>query len=146
MTTLILSDNIIRNPFKILFRGWLKLFAEMIDNINLISDIMNAGTVNPRQIVRDALEETKKLILIMPGNEGQLTVIENDGVPAFEKHAQRAIENDFEWEDVDLQDYMDFVGEIIAEGNTIMSDACEQAKEIQEEIEEAIAEALIPLL
>jgi hypothetical protein len=122
------------------------MLAELFQKVDLISTIMDAGTINPKEIVREALEETKQLSIKMCANEGQLSVIERYGIPAFEEHAKKAMQNEYEWEDVDLQDYMDFVGEIIAEGNSIMSDACQQAAELQEEIEEAIQDAALDLI
>lgn len=122
------------------------MIVELVQKIDLISDIMDAGTINPKEIVREAYRESEELMVEMCANEGQLTVIENDGIPALKDATDQALENEYEWEDIDLGDYMEFVGEIIAEVNMIMADACEQAQELQEEIEEAIQDAALDAL
>jgi hypothetical protein len=88
-----------------------------------------------RELVNEALEEALGTMEGMCGNEGQLSVFSDYVAPAFEA-SKGAIEDG--WNDVDIGEYMDFMGEIVEEGNSIMSDAYEEAQEILSELEEEI--------
>jgi hypothetical protein len=44
------------------------------------------------------------------------------------------------WDDVDIGEYMSFMGEIVAEGNAIMEAAYQEAQSIAAEIEDIEAE------
>jgi hypothetical protein len=81
-----------------------------------------------KQIVQEALQESFDVMESMIGNEGQQSVYENYVQEAFYESAQGDIENG--WEEVDIGEYMEFMGEIVAEGNNIMSDAYEYANEV----------------
>lgn len=88
-----------------------------------------------RGVVREGLSDALSTMEGMIGNAGQETVFNDYVVPAFRENAQSDIEDG--WEDVDIGEYMDFMGEIVDEGNSIMADAYEQAQEILSEAEEA---------
>jgi hypothetical protein len=117
--------------------GLAAIIIAAIENIKIGAIVISSGETSPQKIVMEALEQVIQLMPDMCANEGQTSVIENPGIPEFIKNTAEGIQNDYEWEDVDLGDYMDFVGEIVAEGNMIMEDAFAQAKEMQEEQEEA---------
>lgn len=86
-----------------------------------------------RELVNQALEEALGTMEGMCGNEGQVSVYNDYVVPAF-IDAKGPIEDG--WNEVDIGEYMDFMGEIVEEGNGIMSDAYEEAQEILSELEE----------
>lgn len=88
-----------------------------------------------RNVVREGLADALSTMEGMIGNAGQETVYNDYVVPAFQENAQSDIEDG--WEDVDIGEYMDFMGDIVDEGNSIMSNAYEQAQEILSEAEEA---------
>jgi hypothetical protein len=71
-----------------------------------------------REIIREALQEALDIMENMIGNEGQQVIYDSYVVPEFETNAQGDIENG--WEEVDIGEYMEFMGEIVAEGNNIM--------------------------
>lgn len=102
----------------------------------LASLFVSAEDTSPQAIVFGALEEVIDLMPSMCANEGQTSVIENTIIPLFVEQTGASASDDYEWEDVDGGEYMDFVGEIVAEGNMIMEDAFAQAKEMQEELAE----------
>jgi hypothetical protein len=89
-----------------------------------------------RSVVRQGLEEALSVMEGMVGNAGQATVFKDYVEPEFRANAQADIEDG--WEDVDIGEYMDFMGEIVGEGNQIMADAYALAQEILSELEEAL--------
>lgn len=109
-----------------------------------ISDIFNAvfdaiaDIGEAREVISTGLQDALSTMEGMVGNEGQESVYQNYVAPAF----QDAIGpiNDG-WPGVDIGEYMDFMGEIVAEGNAIMEEAYEIAQEILSEAEEALEEA-----
>lgn len=88
-----------------------------------------------RSVIKEGLSEALGTMEGMIGNSGQQTVYNDYVVPAFQENAQADIEDG--WSDVDIGEYMDFMGEIVDEGNSIMADAYEAAQEILSEIEAA---------
>ena len=114
------------------------LFGIISAGLQLASLIASAGDASPQGVIMEALQEVEDLLPSMCANEGQLSVIENTVIPMFQENTSQMLQDpDFQWEDVDAGEYMDFVGEIVAEGNGIMENASEQAQEIQQELEEA---------
>ena len=89
-----------------------------------------------RNVIKEGLEESLQVMGDMVGNAGQQTVYTDYVVPEFKSNAQADIEDG--WEDVDIGEYMDFMGEIVAEGNLIMATAYQIAEAILSELEEAI--------
>ena len=90
-----------------------------------------------REITAEALQEALDTMEGMCGNEGQLSVFNRYVRPAFIEAKQGSKIRDG-WPGVDIGEYMDFMGEIVEEGNAIMEAAYEEAEEILSELEEAI--------
>ena len=88
-----------------------------------------------RGVVREGLDDALSTMNDMVGNAGQDVVFNDYVVPAFKENAQADIQDG--WTDVDIGEYMDFMGEIVDEGNSIMGDAYDEAQEILSEAEEA---------
>lgn len=97
-----------------------------------------ASGESPQEIIKSGLEDALDTMEGMLGNPGQESVYTNTVIDLFKESAQADVEEG--WSDVDIGDYMDFMGDIVAEGNSIMQDAYDQAQELQAEID-AIAEA-----
>ena len=87
-----------------------------------------------RFVVRQGLEEALGLMANMVGNAGQDVVFNDYVEPAFRENLSDIRDG---WTEVDIGEYMDFMGEIVDEGNSIMNDAYEEAEEILTELEEA---------
>lgn len=105
--------------------------------LQIASIFLSSSETSPQGIVMEALEEVLDLLPSMCANEGQTSVIESTVIPMFKENTSAGLSNDYEWEDVDAGEYMDFVGEIVDEGNMIMEDAFSQAQEMQMELEES---------
>lgn len=88
-----------------------------------------------RNVVKEGLSNALSTMEGMIGNPGQQTVYNDYVEPEFRKNAQADIRDG--WTDVDIGEYIDFMGDIVNEGNNIMSDAYSEAEEILSEIEEA---------
>lgn len=84
-----------------------------------------------KQIINEALQEALSIMSSMPGNNGQRTVYQDHVVPAFKEHAQAPASDG--WEDVDIGEYMSFMGEIVEAGNQIMQEAYDFAQEVSAE-------------
>ena len=91
-----------------------------------------------RDIIQQGLSDALSTMEGMVGNEGQASVFENYVAPAFEDAVGPIRDG---WPGVDIGEYMDFMGEIVEEGNSIMEEAYDYAQEILSEIEEALEEA-----
>jgi hypothetical protein len=104
------------------------LFDIFTAAVNSAIDIIEA-----RELVDEAFQEALGMMEGMCGNEGQLSVFGSYVAPAF-ADAKGPIQEG--WNNVDIGEYMDFMGEIVEEGNSIMSDAYDQAQEILSELEE----------
>lgn len=101
----------------------------------LFGSVFQAGIdiTEARELVNEAFQEALSTMEGMIGNAGQQTVFNDYVVPAFQD-AKGPIEEG--WNEVDIGEYMDFMGEIVEEGNNIMSDAYDEAQEILSELEE----------
>lgn len=101
----------------------------------LFSSVFQAGIdiSEAREVVNEGFQEALSTMEGMIGNEGQASVYNSYVVPAFQD-AKGPIEDG--WNDVDIGEYMDFMGEIVGEGNDIMADAYDQAQEILSELEQ----------
>jgi hypothetical protein len=91
-----------------------------------------------REVVREGLQDALSTMEGMIGNEGQASIFENYVTPAFQDAVGPVNEG---WPGVDIGEYMDFMGDIVGEGNSIMEDAYDEAQEILSEIEEALEQA-----
>lgn len=96
-----------------------------------------AGEQIAEDIITGGLDEALSLMESMCANEGQSSVFESTIAPEFEANTAQALDSeDYQWEDVDAGDYMDFMGEIVAEGNGIMASACLYAQIVEEASDE----------
>jgi hypothetical protein len=109
------------------------LFSAFVNIIDSGFDIAEA-----REIVREGLDDALTTMSGMVGNAGQDVVFNDYVEPAFRENAEASIDDG--WTDVDIGEYMDFMGEIVEEGNSIMADAYDEAQEILSEAEEAAEE------
>lgn len=89
-----------------------------------------------REIVNQALLDALDTMQSMCANEGQLKVFNDYVKPEFIENKGPIQDG---WDPVDIGDYMDFMGEIVEEGNNIMEEAYQEAQDILSELEEAIA-------
>jgi hypothetical protein len=112
------------------------LIGAFIDAVTAAANIAEA-----REIVNVALEEALSVMGSMVGNEGQEAVYGDYVVPQF-RAAKRPVAEG--WPGVDIGQYMDFMGEIVDEGNLIMEIAYEEAQAILSETEESIEAATAP--
>ena len=86
-----------------------------------------------RELVRQAYNDALDTMESMVGNEGQAVVFNDYVVPAF-REARGPVQDG--WGGVDIGEYMDFMGEIVEEGNAIMEEAYDEAQEMLSELEE----------
>lgn len=109
-----------------------------------LSDLFNAAfdaaadIEEAREVIREGFADALSTMEGMVGNEGQQSVYDSYVVPEFEAAVGPINEG---WPGVDIGEYMDFMGEIVEEGNSIMEEAYAEAQEILSEIEEALEEA-----
>ena len=96
------------------------------------------GIEEARNIIEEGFDDAISTMEGMIGNEGQASIFESYVIPAFQD--ARGPINDG-WPGVDIGDYMDFMGDIVGEGNSIMEEAYAAAQEILSELEEAADEA-----
>ena len=90
-------------------------------------------------IVEAAYYEAIDTMQSMVGNPGQQTVFNNHVIPAFaDGVANTSIEEG--WDDIDIGEYMSFMGEIVAEGNAIMSAAYDEAQSLAADAEDIESE------
>lgn len=89
-----------------------------------------------REVIKEGLQQALSTMEDMVGNPGQQSVFNSYVQPQFIENAQAPIEDG--WEDVDIGEYMDFMGEIVGEGNQIMAEAYALAQEILSEYEAAM--------
>lgn len=84
-------------------------------------------------IIESAYYEAMDTMFGMTVNPGQETVFFNYIIPDFADALVDSSPED-DWPDVDIGEYMSFMGEIVNEGNQIMSQAFTLAQELYEEI------------
>jgi hypothetical protein len=84
-------------------------------------------------IIRSGLQDALSTMEGMVANEGQQTVYKEYVVEEFVQNAQADVDEG--WSDVELPEYSDFMGEIIAEGNSIMEETYEYAQEVAAAVE-----------
>jgi hypothetical protein len=91
------------------------------------------------QIVEAAFYEAMDTMYGMCGNAGQESVFFNHVMPAF-ADAMDSTEIGDDWPDVDIGEYMYFMGEIVEAGNAIMSEAFSEAASLKGEADDAEAD------
>jgi hypothetical protein len=84
-------------------------------------------------IIRSGLQDALSTMSGMVANPGQETVYKEYVVGEFVQNAQADVDEG--WSDVELPQYSDFMGEIIAEGNSIMEETYEYAEEVAAAVE-----------
>jgi hypothetical protein len=78
-----------------------------------------------KEIIKEGLDDALNQMQNMVANEGMQTIFDTQVVPEFTNNAKANPEDG--WTDVVLSDYMDFMGNLINEGNSIMSQAYDEA-------------------
>lgn len=111
-----------------------RFIAKVVDAI--IEGIVNIAEA--RLIVNEAFDLALQTMESMIGNAGQAAVFNDYVVPAF-NDAKGPINDG--WTNVDIGEYMDFMGEIVNEGNVIMQLAYEAAQQFLNELEELAEQA-----
>jgi hypothetical protein len=91
------------------------------------------------QIVEAAFYEAMDTMYGMCGNAGQESVFFNHVMPAF-ADAMDSTEIGDDWPDVDIGEYMYFMGEIVEAGNAIMAEAFDEAASLKGEADDAEAD------
>lgn len=84
---------------------------------------------SPEEIVQSGLEEALSIMQGMCVNEGQNSVFNDYVEPQFKQNAMNDVESG--WENVDVGQYMDFMGAIVAEGNSIMEATYAYARKVK---------------
>lgn len=87
------------------------------------------------ETVESAYYDAMDTMYAMCANEGQETVFEEYIIEAFAR-AMKQTKLREQWEDVDIGEYMAFMGEIVEEGNNIMADAYDEANSLIDEIDD----------
>lgn len=101
-------------------------------SIGSLDFAVNAATEQIANVViNQGLVDALQTMQNMVGNAGQQTIYNNYVVDEF-TNTRQSINAGDEWPGVEIGQYMDFMGEIVEEGNTIMEDACLQAADIME--------------
>jgi len=103
---------------------------------DIVQGIENVEEV--REIITSAYDVALSTMESMIGNEGQQSIFDTYVVDAFKDNVGPIKDG---WEDVNIGDYMDFMGDIVGEGNDIMAEAYDEAEALLNELEEA-AEAV----
>ena len=91
------------------------------------------------EIVEAAFYEAMDTMYGMCGNAGQESVFFNHVMPAF-ADAMDSTEIGDDWPDVDIGEYMYFMGEIVEAGNAIMAEAFGEAANLKGEADDAEAD------
>jgi hypothetical protein len=80
-------------------------------------------------VLNEGLAEALDTMNSMVGNAGQQTVYNNYVLVEFKK-TRSSIRPGDDWPGIDIGEYMDFMGIIVEEGNSIMEEACDFAADI----------------
>jgi hypothetical protein len=81
------------------------------------------------EIILAAYIEAIAKMISMVANPGQASVMQSEVIPGFEESYETS-DPETGWEDVDIGEYMTFMGEIVSEGNSIMSAAYGEASSL----------------
>ena len=100
--------------------------------------LIQEASEEAEQIISQAFGEALETMAGMTGNAGQDAVYESQVVPAFlEAYANSDIEDG--WNDVNIGEYMAFMGEIVGEGNDIMSAAYAEAGNVLDSADDEVS-------
>jgi len=91
------------------------------------------------EMVESSFYEAMDTMYGMCGNAGQETVFFDYVIPEFAAEMENT-ELGENWNDVDIGEYMAFMGEIVETGNAIMSEACDEASGLVDEADDAEAD------
>lgn len=91
------------------------------------------------ETVEAAFYEAMDTMFGMTANPGQETVFSDHVIPAFSQEME-STEIGEPWNDVDIGEYMAFMGEIVEAGNAIMAEAFDEAASLQGEADDAEAD------
>lgn len=118
--------------------------ASLIDELAELSEEIQEQAY---AIIISAWFDAIDVMYQMTVNEGQEAVFEKYVIPYFSVALEEVDPQEPEWNNVDIGEYMYFMGEIVEVGNQIMQEACQEAEgvasegdDIDDAIDEAIAE------
>ncbi len=118
-----------RSTLRSATRGFYGLADDLAEEIGELYE--EAG-----QIVEAAFYEAMDTMYEMCGNAGQETVFFDYVIPGFAEEMDNT-EIGENWNDVDIGEYMAFMGEIVEAGNAIMAEAFEEAEGLKDEADDA---------
>ena len=124
--------NTARGALRVATRGAFGAASELAEEIGELYE--EAG-----EIVEAAFYEAMDTMYGMCANAGQDSVFFSYVMPDFAS-AMESTEIGDDWPDVDIGEYMYFMGEIVEAGNAIMSEAFDEAASLQGEAEDAEAD------
>jgi hypothetical protein len=124
--------NTARSALRLSTRGLYGATSELAEEIGELYE--EAG-----EVVEAAFYDAMDTMYGMCGNAGQESVFFDQVIPAFADEMSNT-EIGEQWNDVDIGEYMYFMGEIVEAGNAIMSEAFDEAASLQGEAEDAEAE------
>lgn len=90
-------------------------------------------TLRAEDVIEAAFYEAMDLMFSLTANPGQESAFDKYVLPEFAETLVNSSPQE-DWPDVNIGEYMSFMGEIVAEGNAIMSQAYEIAQSLYEEI------------
>lgn len=106
-----------------------ELVEEVLEAISLLQEA--------QEILTDGYYQAITTMASMPGNAGQQTVFLDYVIPAFEE-AFTEVDPLDGWPDVDIGDYMVFMGEIVEVGNEIMASTYRDAADLIDDAESVL--------
>jgi len=124
--------NRARSLLRVSTRGLYGAASELAEEIGELYE--EAG-----EVVEAAFYDAMDTMYGMCANAGQESVFFNYVMPAFANEMSNT-EIGEQWNDVDIGEYMYFMGEIVEAGNAIMSEAFDEAASLQGEAEDAEAD------
>ena len=81
--------------------------------------------IQAKEIIKQGLDQALETMENMVVNEGMQSIFDSYVEPEFRKNAQAEPETG--WENVDIGEYMDFMGNLVNIGNEIMTQAYDEA-------------------
>lgn len=124
-----------RNAVRERGKGFLKGFGSKFEARSELAEEIGELKEEAYEVVESAYYEALDTMFNMCANPGQDTVFENYIIEEFAKGVKRTRLRDG-WEDVDIGEYMTFMGEIVEVGNQIMSEAYDEANSLMDEVDD----------
>jgi hypothetical protein len=121
-----------RSVLRTATRGFYGLADELAEEIGELYE-------EASEIVEAAFYTAMDTMYEMCGNAGQETVFFDAVIPAFADEMDNT-EIGEQWGDVDIGEYMVFMGEIVEAGNAIMAEAFDEAASLKDEADDAEAD------